>query len=54
MRGFALAESGPQDSGSELQRRDVRSLLDASVDRVYLEKWAADFGVSDLLQELTA
>ena len=27
-----------QDSGSELQRRDARSLLDASVDRSYLDK----------------
>ena len=43
-----------KDSGSELQRRDARSLFTASVDRAYLEKWATDLGVADLLQQVTA
>jgi hypothetical protein len=42
-----------KDSGSELQRRDARSLLNESVDRAYLEKCAADLGVADLLQEIS-
>lgn len=42
-----------KDSGSELQRRDARSLLNETIDRDYLEKWAADLGVADLLQEIT-
>jgi hypothetical protein len=42
-----------KDSGSELQLRDVRSLLDESVDRAYLEQWAADLGVADLLRKVT-
>lgn len=42
-----------QDSGSELQRRDIRQLLDGPVDRDYLHRWAAGLGVAALLQELT-
>jgi hypothetical protein len=41
-----------RDSGSELQRRDAGALLNESVDRAYLEKWAAELGVADLLQEI--
>jgi len=43
-----------RDSGSELQRSDVRLLLEAapSLDRAYLEKWARHLGVQDLLTEV--
>jgi hypothetical protein len=41
-----------KDSGSELQRRDVRTLLDDSMDRAYLESWAARLGVADALAEI--
>jgi hypothetical protein len=42
-----------RDSGSELQMRDVRSLLRAvtSLDQGYLEKWAAVLGVAKQLAE---
>lgn len=40
------------DSGSELQQRDVRSLLDDGVDRAYVEQWAARLGVAALLRKL--
>jgi hypothetical protein len=39
-----------QESQSELQLRDVRSLMDESVDRVYLERWARELGVEDTLE----
>jgi hypothetical protein len=42
-----------KDSGSELQRRDVRTLLDESMDRAYLERWAARLGVAEALAEVT-
>ena len=38
-----------KDSGSELQHRDVRTLLDESMDRAYLEHWAARLDVADAL-----
>ena len=41
-----------KDSGSELQRRDVRTLLDDSMDRAYLEHWAARLGVAETLAEI--
>lgn len=41
-----------QGSGSELQRRDVRTLLDESMDRAYLEHWAARLGVAEALAEI--
>jgi hypothetical protein len=41
-----------KDSGSELQRRDVRSLLDESMDRSYLAKWAERLGVAEALAEI--
>lgn len=40
-----------RDSGSELQMRDVRSLLVSGADRTYLEHWAAELSVADLLRE---
>lgn len=41
-----------KDSGSELQHRDVRTLLDASMDRAYLVHWAARLGVAEVLAEM--
>ena len=41
-----------KDSGSELQRRDVRTLLDDSMDRAYVEHWAARLGVARALAEI--
>jgi hypothetical protein len=41
-----------KDSGSELQRRDVRTLLDDSMDRAYLDRWAARLGVAEALAEI--
>ncbi len=43
-----------KDSGSEVQRRDIRSLLSLSpkLDDEYLHKWAIVLGVHALLQEL--
>jgi len=40
-----------KDSGSELQLRDVRALLAGEVDRTYLERWAKDLSVTQLLQK---
>jgi hypothetical protein len=41
-----------QDSGSELQRRDVRTLLDDSMDRAYLQHWAGRLGVTEALAQI--
>lgn len=41
-----------RETGSELQRRDVRGLLDGPVDRTYLESWAQTLGVRPLLDSL--
>lgn len=41
-----------KDSGSELQRRDVRTLLDDSMDRTYLQRWATRLGVAEALAEI--
>ena len=41
-----------RESGSELQFRDVQALLKDTVDREYLSQWAADLGVSELLERL--
>lgn len=40
------------DSGSELQRRDVRSLLAGATDLdwTYLRRWAQHLGVAELLE----
>jgi hypothetical protein len=40
-----------KDSGSELQQRDARSLID-TVDRAYVEQWARRLGVEALLRKL--
>lgn len=39
-----------KDSASELQLRDVRTLVDESMDRPYLERWAARLGLSESLK----
>ena len=39
------------DSGSEMQLRDVRTLIDESVDWLYLKDWAAKLGVAAKLDE---
>ena len=41
-----------KDSGSELQHRDVRSLMDESVDQGYVEQWARRLGVDAALKSL--
>ena len=43
-----------KEANSELQRRDVESLLDESVDRKYLDHWAARLAVADLLEEIAS
>jgi hypothetical protein len=40
------------DSGSELQRRDIRQLLVENVDLDYVRRWAPGLGVTALLDEL--
>ncbi len=40
-----------KDSGSELQIRDVQSLLAGGADRTYLERWAPELSVTELLQK---
>lgn len=40
------------ESGSELQRRDVRALLAEAVDLDYVRQWATPLGVAALLDEL--
>jgi hypothetical protein len=40
-----------KDSGSEMQLRDVRALLAGGADRKYLERWAQDLSVSELLRQ---
>ena len=41
-----------RDANSELQVRDVRTLLDDSLDWAYLRKWAPKLEVGQLLDEL--
>jgi hypothetical protein len=41
------------DTGSEMQLRDVRTLIDESVDWLYLKDWAAKLGVAAKLDELS-
>jgi hypothetical protein len=41
------------DSGSEMQLRDVRTLIDESVDWPYLKDWAAKLGVAAKLDEVS-
>src|SRR5712692_1827251 len=40
-----------KDSHSELQRRDVKSLIDTGCDAPYVDKWTKILGLHDLLQE---
>lgn len=40
-------------SHSELQLRDVKNLLATGVDRAYLDQWADELGVKELLAECT-
>ena len=40
-----------RDSGSELQMRDVRHLLEVPLDRAYLALWAGRLGLERLLEE---
>ncbi len=42
-----------RDANSELQKRDVRTLLDESVDWTYLRAWATKLGVGDVLEEVS-
>jgi hypothetical protein len=42
-----------RDSGSEMQLRDVRTLIDESVDWSYLKDWAAKLGVAAKLDEVS-
>ncbi len=42
-----------RDGNSDLQRRDVRTLLDDSVDWPYLREWAPKLGVDDILEEVS-
>lgn len=41
-----------RDANSDLQKRDVRSLLDESVDWAYLKDWAQKLGVGTMLEEM--
>ena len=43
-----------KDSGSEMQLRDVRTLLAADMDRPYLERWASRLGVAETFKELAS
>jgi len=40
-----------KDSGSELQLRDAQALLAGDADRKYLERWAEELSVTDLLRK---
>jgi hypothetical protein len=42
-----------RDTGSEMQLRDVRTLIDESVDWLYLKDWAAKLGVAAKLDEVS-
>lgn len=42
-----------RDSASELQLRDVRSLLQGHVDMAYLGRWAGELGVTATLEALS-
>lgn len=41
-----------RDSGSDLQRRDVRSLLGPTVDLQYVNEWTTRLGLTDLWSEI--
>lgn len=40
-----------KDSGSEIQLRDVQALLVGGADRTYLERWAEELSVTELLRK---
>jgi len=40
-----------KDSGSEMQMRDVQALLAGGSDRTYLERWANELSVGELLRK---
>lgn len=40
-----------KDSGSELQIRDVQALLAGGADRTYLERWAVELSIVELLRK---
>jgi hypothetical protein len=41
-----------EEAKSELQRRDVKNLLDETVNREYLSHWAGRLGVTEILEEI--
>lgn len=41
-----------KEANSELQRRDVKTLLYETMDRDYLERWAHRLGVVQILEEI--
>jgi hypothetical protein len=43
---------GAKDTRSDLQLRDVKSLLDESTDRAYLDRWSRELDVSELLRAI--
>ena len=42
-----------KEANSELQRRDVKTLLNDSLDRKYLDHWAERLGVAGIIKEIT-
>ena len=42
-----------RDANSDLQKSDVRTLLDDSLDWPYLREWAAKLGVTNLLEDVS-
>ena len=42
-----------KDSRSELQLRDVHNLLASGADRRYIDRWAQELGVRELLREIS-
>ena len=40
-----------KDSGSEMQLRDVQALLAGGADRTYLERWAEELSITELLRK---
>jgi hypothetical protein len=42
-----------RDTGSEMQLRDVRTLIDESVDWLYLKDWAVKLGIAATLEEFS-
>jgi hypothetical protein len=42
-----------RDSGSEMQLRDVRTLIDESIDWLYLKDWAAKLGIAAKLDAVS-